>query len=107
MATRFYPTVREAAKTPLNRTQKILERFVQGSPTGLEGGAFVRIRPHAVLTHDNTAAVMTKFESLLDDPLNLRVKDPKQIVFALDHNVQDASPKVRAIGIHTCVKTSL
>lgn len=78
----------------MNRTQKILSRFVQGATAALEGGTFLRIRPHAVLTHDNTAAVMSKFESLRETPL--RVKDPQQIVFALDHNVQDTSLKVFA-----------
>ena len=80
----------------MNRTQKILSRFVQGATgASLEGGTFVRIRPHAVLTHDNTAAVMSKFESLGDT--RLRVRDPQQLVFALDHNVQDTSAKVLAV----------
>ena len=57
-------------------------------------GEFVQIQPKYVMTHDNTAAVMKKFATLdaggagASSPT---VADPKQIVFTLDHNVQDKS----------------
>ncbi|MEE9466643.1 MAG: homoaconitase, partial [Candidatus Neomarinimicrobiota bacterium] len=50
-------------------------------------GDFISIRPAHVLTHDNTGAVMGKFQSIGAD----HMADPRQPVFALDHNVQDTS----------------
>ena len=45
------------------------------------------VSPAHVMTHDNTAAVMGKFK---DMGLS-KVADNRQIVFTLDHNVQDKS----------------
>ncbi len=55
----------------------------------VHSGDFVTIRPAHVMTHDNTAAVMPKFFNI-----GLKkVADPRQIVFTLDHNVQDTGEK--------------
>jgi homoaconitate hydratase len=72
-----------------NLVEKIVGRHALGldSPREVRSGDYVRVRPRHVLTHDNTAAVMSKFASL-GVP---RVHDPRQPVFALDHNVQDRS----------------
>jgi homoaconitate hydratase len=45
----------------------------------------VTVRPFHVMTHDNTGAVMPKFQAIGAE----RVADPAQPVFTLDHNVQD------------------
>jgi homoaconitate hydratase len=45
---------------------------------------FVTIRPQHVMTHDNTSAVMSKFLGLGAT----KIRDTRQPVFALDHNIQ-------------------
>lgn len=75
--------------------QTVTEKIVQQHAVGLgrdhevRAGDMVTVRPHHVMTHDNTAAVRTKFETIGAG----RVADPAQPVFALDHNVQDRSEK--------------
>lgn len=74
-----------------NLIEKIAQKYCLDLREGEEvhSGDFVTIRPAHVMTHDNTAAVMPKF-------FNIGVKkvaDPRQIVFTLDHNVQDTGEK--------------
>src|SRR6185369_13302207 len=45
----------------------------------------VSIRPHRVMTHDNTSAVMSKFKGIGAK----KVSNPHQIVFTLDHDIQN------------------
>src|SRR3989475_2879517 len=82
--------------------QTIVEKIAQsqlaeGPKRPLRTGDFVSIRPHHVMTHDNTSAVMKKFQAIGAK----KIHDPKQLVFALDHDIQnkqDASvAKYRAI----------
>lgn len=75
----------------LNLVEKIATAHAVGLPDGVSvrAGDYITIRPLHVLTHDNTGAVIPKFESL-DIP---KVKNPDQPVFALDHNIQDQSEK--------------
>jgi homoaconitate hydratase len=84
--------------------QTVIEKIVQAHAVGLaEGqevrcGAYVTLVPDHVMTHDNTSAVMGKFKGL-GVP---KVKNPRQPVFTLDHNIQDLSEdnlaKYRAIA---------
>ncbi len=80
-------------------TEKISQSHMAQGPQGrpLRAGDFVAIRPHRVMTHDNTAPVMSKFRAI-GAP---RVLDPQQVVFALDHDIQNQSAenlaKYRAI----------
>jgi len=69
--------------------EKIVERHLADGPPSrpVRSGDFVSIRPHHVMTHDNTAAVMNKFKAL-GAP---RFFDPKQPVFTLDHDIQNES----------------
>lgn len=73
--------------------QNLVEKIAQCYARGLKPGARVRsgdylsIQPEHVLTHDNSAAVMNKFTTLGA----ARMANPRQPVFALDHNVQDQS----------------
>ncbi|MFN8176697.1 MAG: homoaconitase [bacterium] len=74
-----------------NVVEKITQAFSVGLPPGTEvrAGDLVRIRPRHVMTHDNTSAVIPKFRSIGA----ARVKDPRQPVFVLDHEIQNESPE--------------
>jgi homoaconitate hydratase len=70
--------------------QTIVEKIAQthlaeGPKRPLRTGDFVSIRPHRVMTHDNTSAVMSKFKGIGAK----KVHDPNQIVFTLDHDIQN------------------
>jgi homoaconitate hydratase len=70
--------------------QTIVEKIAQshmteGPRTPIRAGDFVSIRPLHVMTHDNTSAVMSKFKAIGATT----VRDPKQLVFALDHDIQN------------------
>jgi homoaconitate hydratase len=71
-------------------SQTIVEKIAQthlaeGPKRPLRSGDFVSIRPHHVMTHDNTSAVMSKFKGIGAK----KIHDPKQLVFALDHDIQN------------------
>lgn len=72
-----------------NRVEKIAERFAVGLAEGfrVRSGDFVTVRPKHVMTHDNSGAVIPKFESMGAS----KVFDPSQPVFILDHDVQNES----------------
>jgi len=72
---------------PQNLIERIAQRFADDLDDGqiVCAGDYVSIRPAHVLTHDNTSAVMGKFAALGAD----RVADPRQPVFALDHDIQN------------------
>ncbi len=55
----------------------------------MRAGDFVSIRPRHVMTHDNTAAVMPKFKQIGATAIS----DPGQPVFAIDHDIQNTTPK--------------
>jgi len=70
--------------------QTIVEKIAQshmadGPKRPLQAGDFLSIRPHRCMTHDNTSAVMSKFKGIGAKKLN----DPQQMVFALDHDIQN------------------
>jgi homoaconitate hydratase len=79
--------------------EKITQAHMAEGPTHrpLRSGDFLSIRPHHVMTHDNTAPVMKKFQSIGA----AQVKNPRQPVFILDHDIQNTSEenlaKYRAI----------
>ncbi len=82
--------------------QTVVEKIAQahmaeGPNRPLAAGDFLAVRPHHVMTHDNTSAVMAKFEGIGAS----RIADPRQPVFALDHDIQNQSEanlgKYRAI----------
>jgi homoaconitate hydratase len=71
---------------PQTVVEKIAQRHLASGPSRpLRTGDFVSIRPVHVLTHDNTSAVMSKFKSIGAKTIH----DPKQLVFALDHDIQN------------------
>jgi len=70
--------------------QTIVEQIAQahlaeGPKRPLRTGDFVAIRPHRVMTHDNTSAVMKKFQTIGAK----KIHNPRQLVFALDHDIQN------------------
>ncbi|MGI9102074.1 MAG: homoaconitase [Terriglobales bacterium] len=69
-------------------TEKLAQsHLAEGPNRPLRAGDFVSIRPKHVMTHDNTSAVMKKFKSIGAT----KVHDPRQPVFALDHDIQNQS----------------
>ncbi|HUU46618.1 MAG TPA: homoaconitase [Acidobacteriota bacterium] len=73
--------------------QTVVEKIATAHAVGLEpgqkaySGDFIRIRPAHVMTHDNSSAVMGKFKSIGAT----KVADPRQPVFAIDHDIQNKS----------------
>ncbi len=74
-----------------NLIEKIAQRFAVGLEPGREihSGEYIFIQPAHVMTHDNTGAVIPKFQSIGAK----KIARPRQPVFTLDHNVQDKSEK--------------
>ena len=71
---------------PQTVVEKIAQAHLADGPNRpLRAGDFVSIRPFHVMTHDNTSAVMSKFKSMGVKT----VFDPGQLVFALDHDIQN------------------
>jgi homoaconitate hydratase len=71
---------------PQTILEKIAQTYMADGPTRpLRVGDFVSIRPLHVLTHDNTSAVMSKFKAIGAK----NIFDPRQPVFALDHDIQN------------------
>ncbi|MDR3625679.1 MAG: homoaconitase [Ignavibacteriaceae bacterium] len=71
--------------------EKIAQRFAVGLKKDFEvhSGYYLSIKPAYVMTHDNTGAVIPKFRSIGA----VKLANPRQAVFALDHNVQDKTEK--------------
>lgn len=72
-----------------NLIEKIAQKYVLGLEPGQKvySGDYITIQPAHILTHDNTGAVMGKFKSIGA----IKINNPRQPMFALDHNVQDKS----------------
>ena len=75
----------------LTFVEKIAARHADGlaPDTVVRAGDFISIRPRHVMTHDNTAAVIPKFKQIGATA----VVDPGQPVFAIDHDIQNVTPK--------------
>src|SRR5438128_2613613 len=75
----------------LTLIEKIAARHADGLAAGavVRAGDFVSIRPRHVMTHDHTGAVIPKFKQIGAT----RIADPAQPVFAIDHDIQNVTPK--------------
>jgi len=75
----------------LTLVEKIAARHADGLAAGavVRAGDFVSIRPRHVMTHDNTGAVIPKFKQIGATA----IADPGQPVFAIDHDIQNVTPK--------------
>lgn len=78
----------------------LVEKLATNAAVGLGAGEaacsgrIVRVRPKHVMTHDNTAAVIPKFLGLFEGTgRQPRVRDPRQPVFAIDHDIQNVTPE--------------
>lgn len=71
--------------------EKIAGKFAVGIDEGevVRSGDFISVRPAYVMTHDNTGAVIPKFQSIGAKKL----ADPRQVVITLDHDIQNESEK--------------
>ena len=71
--------------------EKIAQRFAVGIDKNHEvhSGDYLTIKPAYVLTHDNTGAVIPKFNNIGAK----KFADPRQVVIALDHDIQNKSEK--------------
>src|SRR5256714_15695384 len=70
--------------------QTIVEKIAQahlaeGPNRPLRTGDFVSIRPHHVMNHDNTSAVMSKLKGIGAK----KIHDTKQLVFAIDYDIKN------------------
>jgi homoaconitate hydratase len=73
-------------------SQTVVEKIAQahmaeGPDRPLRAGDFLSVRPARLMTHDNTSAVLSKFKAI-GAP---RVADPRQMVFCLDHDIQNTA----------------
>jgi homoaconitate hydratase len=75
----------------LTLVEKIAARHADGLAAGtvVRAGDFISIRPRHVMTHDNTGAVIPKFKQIGATVIS----DPAQPVFAIDHDIQNVTPK--------------
>jgi homoaconitate hydratase len=75
----------------LTLVEKIAARHADGLAPGavVHAGDFASIRPRHVMTHDNTGAVIPKFKQIGATA----IADPAQPVFAIDHDIQNVTPK--------------
>lgn len=74
-----------------NLTEKIVQKYAVNLPQGKQvfSGDYVSIRPAHCMSHDNSWPVATKFMGLGAT----KVKDNRQIVCTLDHDVQNKTEK--------------
>lgn len=74
-----------------NLTEKIVQSYAVGLPEGkkVASGDYVTIQPAHCMSHDNSWPVALKFMGLGAS----KIKNPKQIVNTLDHDVQNKTEK--------------
>ncbi|OSX59106.1 hypothetical protein POSPLADRAFT_1173365 [Postia placenta MAD-698-R-SB12] len=93
LSARSFATVSDARvpRIPQTVIEKVVQKYAVDLPEGkvVKAGDYVMISPEHVMTHDNTGPVITKFKSLGA----ARVNNPSQLVFTLDHDVQNRSEK--------------
>ena len=72
-------------------TEKIVQRYAVGLPEGkiVRSGDYISLSPQYCMTHDNSWPVALKFMSLGAT----QIRNPKQIVMTLDHDVQNKTEK--------------
>ncbi|KDN39457.1 putative LYS4-homoaconitase precursor [Tilletiaria anomala UBC 951] len=91
LATNASSTSSSAEQKPQTFIEKIVQRYaVDLRPAQtVKAGDYVSIRPNVVMTHDNTGPCISKFRSIGAT----RIRNASQVVFALDHDVQNKSAK--------------
>ncbi|HHN77534.1 MAG TPA: homoaconitase, partial [Phycisphaerales bacterium] len=73
--------------------EKIVNRHAVDLRAGktVHAGDYVTIRPRHLMTHDNTGAVIGKYIAIAGE--SWKIHDPRQPVFAMDHDIQNTSPE--------------
>ncbi|KAI5298703.1 mitochondrial Homoaconitase, partial [Ascosphaera atra] len=87
-----FSSIQTAASTvPQTLVEKIVQKYAVGLPANkyVKAGDYVTISPYKCMTHDNSWPVALKFMSIGASEL----RDPRQIVMTLDHDVQNKSDK--------------
>ncbi|CAN3374814.1 hypothetical protein DIURU_002209 [Diutina rugosa] len=82
-----YFSVSTVSRRGQNLTEKIVQKYAQGTNKKVFSGDYVTIKPAHCMSHDNSWPVATKFMGLGAK----HVKDNRQIVCTLDHDVQNKS----------------
>ncbi|KAJ9612553.1 mitochondrial Homoaconitase [Cladophialophora chaetospira] len=84
-------SLKTSPRVPQTLTEKIVQQYAVGLSKDkfVKSGDYVTISPHHCMTHDNSWPVALKFMSIGASKL----KDSKQIVMTLDHDVQNKSEK--------------
>jgi homoaconitate hydratase len=79
----------KTTKTPQTLTEKIMQHHAVGLAEGkvVRSGDYVQIEPYRCMSHDNSWPIAKKFMSMGAT----QVKNPEQLVFGLDHDVQNKS----------------
>ena len=74
-----------------NLIERLAQKYAVDLPEGHEvhSGDYITIQPAHVMTHDNTGAVIPKFNSIGATA----ILHPRQVVMALDHDVQNTGEK--------------
>ncbi|MBW0474705.1 hypothetical protein O181_014420 [Austropuccinia psidii MF-1] len=87
-------SIRNISSSKFNlKNQNLIEKIVQKyavdlkSDKFIKSGDFVMLKPEHVMTHDNTAPVISKFNSIGAS----KISNPSQPVFTIDHDVQNKS----------------
>ena len=90
-ASEILSTLSTSPRVPQTLTEKIVQKYAVGLPPNkfVRAGDYVTISPHHCMTHDNSWPVALKFMSIGATKL----KDPRQVVMTLDHDVQNKSEK--------------
>eukprot|EP00834_Sanchytrium_tribonematis_P001744 NODE_45_length_32908_cov_0.790271.p4 type:complete len:624 gc:universal NODE_45_length_32908_cov_0.790271:18326-20197(+) len=86
----------------MSLVEQILQRFAADT---VKQGRIVRIRPHYCMTHDNSGAVINKFNALKSKQPKLSIYKPSQLVFTLDHDVQNIKNQFKYGNIKKFAKT--
>jgi len=81
------------ATTPQTLVEKIATAHTPGRDGPVLAGDIVNIRPKHLMTHDNTSAVMGKFKAIVSGGGAAKIHDPRQPVFAIDHDIQNTTPE--------------
>ncbi|KAL8896334.1 MAG: hypothetical protein Q9192_003150, partial [Flavoplaca navasiana] len=76
-------------KRPQTLTEKIVQRYAVSLPNRklVRSGDYISLSPAYCMTHDNSWPVALKFMSMGAT----QVRNPRQIVFTLDHDIQNTS----------------
>lgn len=89
--TAILSSLKTAPAVPQTLTEKIVQQYAVGLAKDkiVQSGDYVTISPHHCMTHDNSWPVALKFMSIGAT----KIKDSKQVVMTLDHDVQNKSEK--------------